>query len=126
MAYNPMMYYPNYYQQPAYQPMPQPQPQQMASPRMVEVVPVDTVEAAKEFPVAIGATLMMIAKDDSFLAIKVNGVNGQSSFEVYDKRPPAPPVPSFDPEVYVTKDELESRLAALTRRNSKVKEADAE
>ena len=115
MAYNPMMYFPqNYgYQQPIYQPAPQ--PQQMPSSRMVEVVPVDTVRVAEEFPVPIGATVMMIAKDDSFIAVKINGVNGQSSFAVYDKRPPAPPVPSFDPQAYVTKDELEARLAAISK-----------
>ena len=104
MAYNPQMYFPNYYQQ-----IPQP------SSRMVEVVPVDSVESAAAFPVAVGATILMIAKDDSFIAVKVSGVNGQSSFEVYDRRPPAPPAPAFDPSEYVTREELESRLEALTR-----------
>lgn len=111
MAWNPQMYMPQQYQ-PMYQPM---QPQS----RMVEVVPVDSVDSAKEFPVAIGATMLMIAKDDSFLAIKINGVNGQSSFEVYDKRPPAPEKPVFDPAVYVTRDELESRLAAIMKPSKK-------
>ena len=83
--------------------------------RMVEVVPVDSVDAAREFPVAIGATVMLIAKDDSFVAVKINGVNGQSSFDVYDRRPPEPPAPVFDPAAYVTKDEFESRLRAILK-----------
>jgi hypothetical protein len=101
------MYFPQQYQ-PFQQPM-------MPQTRMVEVVPVDTVDAAREFPVAIGATVIMIAKDDSFMAVKINGVNGQSSFEVYDKRPPAPPAPVFDPSAFVTKEELESRLTAILK-----------
>lgn len=111
MAYNPQMYFPQNYQ-PQYQPFQQPI---MPQTRMVEVVPVDTVDAAREFPVAIGATVIMIAKDDSFMAVKINGVNGQSSFEVYDKRPQAPPEPVFDPDAYVTKEELERRLAAFLK-----------
>ena len=106
MAYNPQMYMPQNYYMPQF-----PQP----SARMVEVVPVDSIDAAKEFPVSIGATVMLIAKDDSFLAIKINGVNGQSSFSVYDRRPPDPPKPSFNPNDYVTRDELESRLEAILK-----------
>lgn len=108
MAYNPSMYFPQNY--PMYQ-MPQMAPQAPQS-RMVDIVPVDSVEAAETFPVAVGATQMMIAKDDSFIAVKINGVNGQSSFAVYDKRPPSPPAPVFDPSEYVRKDEVETLVSA--------------
>ena len=115
MAYNPAFYFPQSYQ-PMYQPMQQqPAPQG----RMVEIVPVDTVEAAETFPVLVGATQMMIAKDDSFIAVKTNGVNGQSTFSVYDKRPPAPPAPVFTPDEYVRKDELEKLIAALLEPKNK-------
>lgn len=115
MAYNPALYFPQQYQQPYQYNAPMMQP----NTRMVEVMPVDSVESAREYPVPIGATLLMVAKDDSFLAIKINGVNGQSSFEVYDKRPKAPEAPAFDPAVYVTKDELESRLSAILKAQKK-------
>ena len=84
-----------------------------AQTRMVEAVPVDTVEEAAKIQVQIGGTILAFAKDDSFIAVKSVGVNGQDSFNVFDKRPPAPPQPVFDPTVYVTKDELESRIAAI-------------
>lgn len=99
----------NPYPYPQYQPQYQPQMQT----RMVEVIPVDSVEAAGQTPVPIGSTLLMIGRDDSFICVKVNGVNGHSSFETYDKRPPAPSAPVFDPALYVTREELETRLNAL-------------
>ena len=111
MAYNPALYFPQNYS-PMYQ-VPQAMPQQtMPQGRMVDIVPVDSVEAAETFPVAVGATQMMIAKDDSFIAVKISGVNGQSSFSVYDKRPPSPPTPVFDPTEYVRKDEIETLVSA--------------
>ena len=123
MAYNPALYFPQNYS-PMYQ-MPQAMPQmpQQAMPqgRMVDIVPVDSVEAAETFPVAVGATQMMIAKDDSFIAVKISGVNGQSSFSVYDKRPPSPPAPAFDPSEYVRKDEVETLVSAALAMRSRGK-----
>ena len=100
MAYNPMMYFP------------QP-PITYQQPRMIEVVPVDTVEDGAKIQVQVGGSVLAIAKDDSFIVIKSVGMNGQDSVNVFDKRPPAPPAPVFDPAAYVTKDELEARLAAI-------------
>lgn len=96
------MYMPQY-QQPLYQ-----QP----NTRTVEIVPVDNEDSAAGFPVGMGATQMMIAKDDSFVAVKSVSVNGQSDFVIYDKRPPAPPAPTFNPQEYVRKDEVETLVAA--------------
>ena len=106
MAYNPALYYPQGYQMPypAYQ-----QPQG----RYVEVVPVDTEEAAESFPVGVGQTQILMAKDDSFIAVKTVGVNGQNDFAVFTRRIRAPK-PAFNPDDYVTKEELETRLNALT------------
>lgn len=106
MAYNPQMYMP--YQMPQY---PAYQPQG----RMAEIIPMDSVEAGEAFSTPIGTTTVMIGKDDSFMAIKVNGVNGQSSYTVFDRRPPAPPAPVFDPALYVTREEMEQRLSALAK-----------
>ena len=105
MPYNPQLYFPQQYQ--PMQPMYQPQT------RMVEAVPVDTVEEAARIQVQIGGTVLAVARDDSFIAVKSVGVNGQDAFNVFDKRPPAPPAPVFDPAAFVTKEELEARLAAL-------------
>ena len=102
MGYNPQMYFPQTY--PVYQ---------VPQPRMVEAVPVDTVEEAAKIQVQIGGTVLAIAKDDSFIAVKSVGMNGADSFNVFDKRPPVPPAPVFDPAVFVTKKELEARLAAI-------------
>ena len=96
------MYMPQY-QQPVYQ-----QP----NTRTVEIVPVDNEDSAAGFPVGMGATQMMIAKDDSFVAVKSVSVNGQSDFVIYDKRPPSPPAPTFNPQEYVRKDEIETLVAA--------------
>ena len=105
----PQPYY-NYQQNyPQYQQQYQQQPQT----RIIEVVPVDTEEAAESFPVAVGATQVMFSKDDSFIAVKSVGVNGQSSFQVYVKRPKPAPKPTFDLSDYVTKDELNERLRAI-------------
>lgn len=105
MAYNPAMYMPQNY-------MPQ-YPIMQQQTRMVEAVPVDSVEEAAKIQVQIGGTVLAIARDDSFIAVKSVGVNGQDSFNVFDKRPPAPPAPVFNPSEYVTKEELEKRLAAI-------------
>lgn len=108
MAYNPMMYYP----QSNYPPVPYQQVQQPAG-RMVEAIPVDSEKSAIDYPVAVGATVVLFARDDSFIAVKTAALNGPGSFDIYDKRPPAPPQPVFDPAAYVTKAELEKRLEAL-------------
>ena len=120
------------YQAPMYQTQPIQMPQTPVQPnsRMVEVIPVDNEKAAAEFPVGVGATQMMIAKDDSFIAFKTVLVNGQTDFSVYDKRPPAPPMPVFDPNEYVRRDEVETLISAALAAQSMTKrvkkEADAE
>ena len=122
-----------YYQDPAYmrymtqhqqQPMQAQQANQQSS-RMVEVVPAETEKAAEEFPVAAGATQMIIGRDDSFIAVKAVSVTGQVTFDIYDKRPPAPPVQPLNPEDYVRRDEIGQMIAAAiqsaqkTRRSTK-------
>ena len=108
-----------YYQDPAYmrymaqqhQPQAQaPQANQQNS-RMVEVVPAASEKAAEEFPVAAGATQMIIGSDDSFIAVKAVSVTGQVTFDIYDKRPPAPPVQPLNPADYVRKDEVAVLIA---------------
>ena len=121
-----------YYQDPAYmrymaQHQPQaPQANQQNS-RMVEVVPAASEKAAEEFPVAAGATQMIIGSDDSFVAVKSVSVTGQVTFDIYDKRPPAPPVQPLNPADYVRKDEVAALIAeALKSAKTGRKTASAE
>ena len=108
--------------QPVYQPMQQQaQQQQMMTPPTIraEIVQVDGEDAAKSFPVGAGASQMMIARDDSAIFVKTAMANGQTTLDVYVKRPPAPPAPVFDPADYVRRDELEALIkAAMTAQNA--------
>lgn len=140
MAYNPQMYFPQSYQPmqyPMFQQMPpvqgtqmapanQPQttPQMMTPPTIhAEIVQVDNEEAAANYPVGAGASQMMIARDDSAIFVKTAGANG-STLDVFEKRPPAPPAPAFDPSAYVTRDEIEALVAAaMASQGKKKKEA---
>ena len=108
-SYQPFGYGYQQYQQPM-----QNQPQQMTPPTIrAEIVQVDSEEAANNYPVGPGASQMMIAKDDSAIFVKTAMANGQSSLDVFVKRPRTPQKPVFDPDKYVTRDELESRLQAI-------------
>ena len=111
IGYQPVQYQnPYQYQQPVqYQQAPQ------TPSRMIEVYAVDNEKAVSDMPVSNGNTQMVIAKDDSFIAVKAVGLDGTVAVQYYDKRPPAPPAPSFDPAIYVTREELETRLAAFQR-----------
>lgn len=117
--------YPQYqqgYQMPQYQPMQgvqniyqQPVQQQGMSPPTVhaDIVQVSGEQEAMNYPVAAGQSQMMLAKDDSAIYVKTAFANGQSTLNVFVKRPPEPPQKPVDMTAYVTHDELESRLAAL-------------
>jgi len=99
-------YNPYAYQQ--YQQMQQPTQQT----RSVDVVAVGNEKAVEDFFVPVGVTQMFVATDDSFVAFKSNGANGQGGITYYDKRPPAPQEPTFDPSVYVRRDEIDGIVAA--------------
>ena len=94
---------------------PQAQSQQPTS-RMAEVFLAANEKAVYDFPVAAGTTVLFVAGDESFIAIKEVSVAGQISTTFYDKRPPAPQEMPIDPTMYVTRKELEQRLAGLEKR----------
>lgn len=108
MGYQPVqMTYPQY-QQPTYN-------QQTMTPTIhADIVQVENEDAATRFPVGAGSSQMMIAKDDSAIFIKTAFTNGQSSMDVFVKRPPAPAKPQLDLSNYITREELEARLKELT------------
>ena len=134
MAYNngfPVTYqqmYPQFqnpYLQPQFQQYQAPQ-QQQAQTMTPPTVHADIIQIASEqegttFPVAAGASQMMITKDESTIMVKTAFANGQTTLAIYDKRPPAPAEKPVDLSVYVTREELESRLAALTAQKRPVK-----
>lgn len=99
------------------------QTQMQTQTKVIEVVPIDTIEEGAKIQVQMGGTVLGFARDDSFVTLKAVGLNGQDQFIVYDRRPPAPPAPVFDPSVYVTREEMESRLAALSGPTRAKKEA---
>lgn len=102
-------YQPYHFQQPQYQ-----QPQMMTPPTIhAEIVQVDGENAVDAFPLAGGASQMMMARDDSFIAIKSMAANGQASTVYFDRRPAEPEKPPLDLSVYVRKDELPGLLAAM-------------
>lgn len=102
-------YQPYHFQQPQYQ-----QPQMMTPPTIhAEIVQVDGENAVDAFPLAGGASQMMMARDDSFIAIKSMTANGQASIVYFDRRPAEPEKPPLDLSVYVRKDELPGLLAAM-------------
>lgn len=110
----------------------QPIPQMMTPPTIhAEIVQIDGEAAIAQFPVNAGASQMMMAKDDSFIAVKSMLANGQYTVDFYDKRPPAPPDPVFDPSAYVRRDEIEGLIAAAvaavqpTKRATKREETEA-
>ena len=120
-------FYPQY-QQPYQIPQYQPQQQAQASSRMTEVFPATSEKTVLEFPVTAGTTQMFVATDDSFIAIKEASVTGQITTQFYDKRPPAPPEKPVDLTAFVTREELEQRLAALStpaKRPAKKEEVEA-
>lgn len=110
--------YQQYYNPGQYQ-MPYQAQQNQAQGMTPPIVHADIYQVAGEqeaasFPVAAGASQMMLAKDDSAIYIKTAYANGQTKLDVYVRRAPAQPEKAFDPSEYVTRDELEKKLAELT------------
>lgn len=108
----PVPFYPQQQAQQAQNP-PQTQAAQMMTPPTIraEIVQVDNEEAAERFPVGIGSSQMMIAKDDSAIFVKTASANGYT-LDVFEKRPPAPPAPVFDPSAFVRRDEINELISA--------------
>lgn len=117
MAWNPM--FPVGYQPYQMMQQPQMQPQNQQS-KLVEAIPVDTIAEAENCPMAAGTTAFFFARDDSFNAAKSVALNGQVSFTVYDRRPPAAPAPA--PE-YMTRADVEAMIAAALPKRTTKKEA---
>lgn len=129
----PASYQPVYQQQfPPYQQIYQQQPfvqsqnvpQQDMTPTIhAEIKQVDSIEAIDRVPLGAGTSQMFMTKDEQTIVIRSMFANGQHSDVVYDKRPPAPPAPKFDPADYVRRDEVEMLVSAAIMAQQKVSES---
>ena len=117
MPYNPALYMPTGYQ-PAYQPPQMTAPNQMA-PMMTpptiraEIIQISDPAEVDRWPVNAGSSQMFITRDEKQIIIKTMGSNGALPLDVYEKRPPVPPEPVFDPREYVRRDELKNIVAGI-------------
>lgn len=105
----------NIYGQQYQQPVP-PQTQNFSMPTIrAEIVQINGDEdEANKFPVPTGGTQMMINKTEDKIFIKTVYANNQSNLDVYVKQAPAPPQPQPNFDSFVTREELERRLAELS------------
>lgn len=119
VGYQPYGYSYQQYQQPQrLQQLQNLQQSQAQQGKCVEVVPVNAESEAQNCPMAAGSSMVFFANDDSFIAVKSVGVNGQITFSVYDKRPPAPAEPPVDLSAYVRRDEIGELVAAAVAAQS--------
>lgn len=114
----------NPYQVPQYPATPQQQtPQPMTAPTIrVDIIRVNNAEEVAGYPVNAGTTQMFQLGDGEAFITKEVFPNGQASIDIYPKQPKKPAPPPFDPSAYVTRDELEERLAGLTGRHRQRRE----
>ena len=137
IGYQAQMGYP--WQQPMYNPMQalqqmqqmqQTQPMQQA-PAMTrptvhaDIIQVEDEKEGRSINLAPGQRQMMINRPETEIYVKEAYQNGPDSFDVYVKRPPAPPVPEIDPAQFVTWEGLEKRLEAMQGRKKTAKAEEA-
>ena len=75
------------------------------------------------FPLGPGASQMFITKSEDKVIIKTMGQDGPLPLIIYDKRPPEPPAPKFDPAQFVRKDELDMLVSAALAAQQHEKDA---
>lgn len=105
--------YPNASAQPVQQPQQQ-APQMMTPPTIrAEIIQIEDEAAVDRFPLGAGQSQMFMTRSEDKIIIKTMGQDGALPLVIYDKRPPAPPAPVFNPKEYVRKDEFDERLNAI-------------
>lgn len=90
-------------------------PQAMTPPTIhADIIQVENEAEADRYPMAANQPpQMFMTRDESAIFIKTMLANNQHDLKAYPLRPPAPPVPPVDLTAYVTRQELDERLAAL-------------
>ena len=101
-------------------PQTQQSPQQtgMSAPTVhADILQVKDEDEGRKTPVDVGTSKMMITKDESEIFVKSAFANGEYDFIIYLRQPkknPEPEKPAIDLSDYLTKEEFEKRIAALT------------
>lgn len=110
----PYMQYPQAMQQQMQQMQ---QPQSFTQPTIhAEIVQISGDRAeAENFPVPTGGTQMMINKAEDKIFIKTVYANNQMNLDVFVKQAPEPSQKQPNFENFVTREELEQRLAQLSK-----------
>lgn len=92
-------------------PYPQQQQQGMTPPTIhADIAQVPGEQDAANYPVAVGASQMMISRDEKEIYIKSAYANSPPTLKVYVERPPKPPEKQPD---YVTRAEVEEMIARI-------------
>lgn len=95
-----------------------PQQTGMSAPTVhADILQVKDEDEGRKTPVDVGTSKMMITKDESEIFVKSAFANGEYDFIVYLRQPKKNPEPeklAIDLSEYLTKEEFEKRIAALT------------
>lgn len=95
-------------------PQPSPPIQQDMTPVIhMDIKQVESIDAISKTPPAVGTTGAYMTKDEKTIIFRSVYANGEYTDKIYEERPPAPPVPAFDPKEYVRRDELDERVNAI-------------
>lgn len=121
MGYQPAQMYPNPFIQMNNPYMQGAQPQQVQQPQAMtpptihaDIIQVESEAEADRYPMAANQPpQMFMTRDEGAIYVKTMLSNNQHDLSAYIKRPPAPHVPPVDLGAYVTRQELDERLAAL-------------
>lgn len=95
--------------QPTQQPQ-QPAPVMTPPTIRAEIIQIEDEAAVDRFPLAAGASQMFMTRAEDKIIIKTMGQDGALPLVIYDKRPPAPPAPKFDPAEYMRRDEADKLI----------------
>lgn len=96
--------------QPVQQPQQQPAPVMTPPTIRAEIIQIEDEAAVDRFPLAAGASQMFMTRAEDKIIIKTMGQDGALPLVIYDKRPPAPPAPKFDPAEYMRRDEADKLI----------------
>lgn len=103
------------------------QPSGMSAPTVhADILQVKDEDEGRKTPVDVGTSKMMITKDESEIFVKSAFANGEYDFIVYKRQPkknPEPEKPAIDLSDYLTKEEFEKRIAALTLQSTAAKKS---
>ena len=103
------------------------QPSGMSAPTVhADILQVKDEDEGRKTPVDVGTSKMMITKDESEIFVKSAFANGEYDFIVYKRQPkknPESEKPAIDLSDYLTKEEFEKRIAALTFQSTAAKKS---